>query len=86
MLSTMGPQVLAADELNFLEDTEGVLEARRRGVQVLCSAHGESLQGLSKRRGMETLWTERVFARFVLVEKAGQSLRVFDGTGKEMGG
>lgn len=86
MLSTMGPQVLAADELNFLEDTEGVLEARRRGVRVLCSAHGESLQGLTKRRGMETLWTERVFARFVLVEKAGQSLRVFDGTGKEMGG
>lgn len=86
MLSTMGPQVLAADELNFLEDTEGVLEARRRGVRVLCSAHGESLQGLIKRRGMETLWTERVFARFVLVEKAGQSLRVFDGTGKEMGG
>lgn len=86
MLSTMGPQVLAADELNFLEDAEGVLEARRRGVRVLCSAHGESLQGLTKRRGMETLWTERVFARFVLVEKAGQSLRVFDGTGKEMGG
>lgn len=86
MLSTMGPQVLAADELNFLEDTEGVLEARRRGVRVLCSAHGESLQGLTKRRGMETLWTERVFARFVLVEKAGKSLRVFDGTGKEMGG
>ncbi len=86
MLSTMGPQVLAADELNFLEDTEGVLEARRRGVRVLCSAHGESLQGLTKRRGMETLWTERVFARFVLVEKAGQSLRIFDGTGKEMGG
>lgn len=86
MLSTMGPQVLAADELNFLEDTEGVLEARRRGVRVLCSAHGESLQGLTKRRGMDTLWTERVFARFVLVEKAGQSLRVFDGTGKEIGG
>lgn len=86
MLSTMGPQVLAADELNFLEDAEGVLEARRRGVRVLCSAHGESLQGLTKRRGMETLWTERVFARFVLVEKAGKSLRVFDGTGKEMGG
>lgn len=84
MLNTMGPEVLAVDELNFLEDIEGVLEAGRRGVTVLCSAHGGSLQGLFHRRGMETLKAEGIFARYVLVEKAGSSLRVFDEGGKEM--
>lgn len=82
MLSTMGPQVLAVDELNFWEDVEGVLEACRRGVTVLCSAHGGSLQGLLQRKGMEAV--AGVFARFVLVEGAGSHLRVFDGEGKEL--
>lgn len=84
MLSTMGPQVLAADELNFREDVEGVLEACRRGVTVLCTAHGGSFQGLLRRRGMETLGAEGVFDRFVLVEEAGKRIRVFDGAGKEL--
>lgn len=84
MLNTMGPQVLAADELNDAADIEGVLEARRRGVTVLCTAHGGSLQGLLRRRGLEILREERVFERFVLVEGAGKSIRVFDGKGEEM--
>lgn len=82
MLSTMGPQVLAVDELNFSEDIAGVLEARRRGVTVLCTAHGGSLQGLFARKGMEKM--EGVFARFVLVEEAGSHLKVFDGKGEEL--
>lgn len=82
MLSTMGPQVLAVDELNFWEDVEGVLEACRRGVTVLCTAHGGSLQGLLQRKGMEAV--AGVFARFVLVEGAGSHLQVFDSEGKEL--
>ena len=71
LLSTMGPQVLAADELNLAEDVAAVLEAKSRGVQVLCTAHGGTFEELLHREGMSKLFAARTFARYVRLVGCG---------------
>ena len=72
LLSTMGPQVLAADELNLVSDVAAVMEARSRGVTVLCTAHGGAFEELLRREGMRTLFTARTFGRYVRLVGCGQ--------------
>ena len=72
LLSTMGPQVLAADELNLTSDVAAVLEARSRGVTVLCTAHGGTFEELLRREGMQRLFAARTFQRYVRLTGCGQ--------------
>ena len=82
LLSTMGPQVLAADELNLATDVAAVLEARSRGVTVLCTAHGGTFEELLCREGMERLFDAGTFQRYVRLVGCGQVDEVRDRAGK----
>lgn len=84
MLSTMSPQVLSADELNFLSDVKAVLEAKSRGVAVLCTAHGADLKGLLGREGMACLYKEQVFERYVILEGVGGIKEIRTGMGEKL--
>lgn len=81
LLSTMGPQVLAADELNLLSDVAAVLEAKSRGVEILCTAHGGTFEELLHREGMQKLFTARTFERYVRLTGCGQVREIRDGEG-----
>ena len=84
LLSTMGPQVLAADELNMVEDVAAVLEARSRGVTVLCTAHGGAFEELLHREGMQRLFKARTFDRYVRLTGCGGVDEVRDGEGDRL--
>ncbi len=84
LLSTMGPQVLAADELNLSTDVAAVLEARSRGVTVLCTAHGGTFRELLNREGMEKLFTARTFERYVRLTGCGKVEEIRDEKGAEL--
>ena len=84
LLSTMGPQVLAADELNLASDVASVLEAGSRGVTVLCTAHGGTFEELLRREGMEKLFTARTFERYVRLVGCGQVDEVRDEEGNRL--
>ena len=84
LLSTMGPQVLAADELNLATDVASVLEARSRGVTVLCTAHGGTFEELLHREGMERLFAARTFERYVRLVGCGQVDEVRDEEGNRL--
>ena len=84
LLSTMGPQVLAADELNLATDVASVLEARSRGVTVLCTAHGGTFEELLQREGMERLFAARTFERYVRLVGCGQVDEVRDEEGNRL--
>ena len=84
LLSTMGPQVLAADELNLGTDVASVLEARSRGVTVLCTAHGGTFEELLRREGMERLFAARTFERYVRLVGCGQVDEVRDEEGNRL--
>ena len=84
LLSTMGPQVLAADELNLTSDVAAVLEAKSRGVDVLCTAHGGSFEELLRREGMGRLFEGRTFQRYVRLTGCGQVQEIRDEEGKTL--
>ena len=71
LLATMSPQVLAADELNLSADVASVLEAKSRGVAVLCTAHGGTFEELLRREGMKRLFRARTFQRYVRLVGCG---------------
>ena len=84
LLSTMGPQVLAADERNLREDVAAVLEAKSRGVTVLCTAHGGTFEELLHRQGMRDLLEARAFGRYVRLVGCGQVDEIRDGEGEKL--
>ena len=84
LLSTMGPQVLAADELNLSADVAAVLEAKSRGVTVLCTAHGGTFEELLRREGMQRLFLARTFQRYVRLVGCGQIDEIRDEEGKRL--
>lgn len=84
LLSTMGPQVLAADELNLIEDVASVLEARSRGVAVLCTAHGGTFGELMHREGMKKLLDAGTFERYVRLVGCGQVDEIRNGEGETL--
>lgn len=81
IVSTLSPRVLAMDELNNARDALALLDARGKGVTVLATAHGASVETLRMRPAMRMLLREHVFDRIVLIEKTGRCKAVFDGSG-----
>lgn len=84
LLSTMGPQVLAADELNLVSDVAAVMEARSRGVTVLCTAHGGTFEELLRREGMQRLFAARTFGRYVRLTGCGKVDEIRDEEGNRL--
>ena len=84
LLSTMGPQVLAADELNLGADVASVLEVKSRGVTVLCTAHGGTFEELLRREGMQRLFTARTFERYVRLTGCGQVVEIRNEEGETL--
>ena len=84
LLSTMNPQVLAVDELNLASDVAAVLEARSRGVTVLCTAHGGAFEELLHREGMQRLFAARTFGRYVRLTGCGKVDEIRDEEGERL--
>lgn len=49
LIRSMGPQIIATDEIGGETDWNAVMEAMYSGVKVLLTAHGEELQDISPR-------------------------------------
>ena len=74
----------AAAELNLVSDVAAVLEAKSRGVDVLCTAHGGTFQELLRREGMGRLFEGRIFQRYVRLTGCGQVQEIRDEEGKTL--
>ncbi len=84
IVSTLSPGVLATDELNDARDAAALLDARGKGVIVLASAHGMSVEMLRLRPAIRLLLRERVFERIVVLEEVGKLKGVYDAEGSRL--
>jgi stage III sporulation protein AA len=84
IVSTLSPQILAMDELNNARDAEALLEARGKGVAVLATAHGGSVEELSMRPSMRMLLQEHVFQRIAVLHGLGRCKEVLDAEGNRV--
>ena len=88
LLRSMTPQILAADEIGMEADVFAIRAAAGSGCKVVASAHGDSIEELTRNPVLRTLWEERRFERYVCLEKQGSRFGVkaiYDCEGQIMG-
>jgi stage III sporulation protein AA len=66
-LRALSPEVLVTDEIGRKEDVAAIQEALYCGVKVLTTAHGSSLDELSRRPALGELIEEQAFGRYVVL-------------------
>lgn len=80
LLRSMGPSVIATDELGRAEDVRALEEVLNAGVRVIFTVHGSSLEELAARPALNYLFRLGVVERYVLLgreERAGIVKRIF---------
>lgn len=71
MIRSMSPEVLVVDEIGGEKDVQALMEAINAGVSVICSIHGQSLEELEKRPSLQSVFSQHVFQRMILLDKHG---------------
>lgn len=71
LLRGMNPQVIAMDEITQMGDVEAMIQAVGCGVALLATAHGETMEDLTRRPVYRALCQARVFRRVVLLHGRG---------------
>lgn len=64
---SMGPQVVATDEIGSPDDCRAVAEAALAGVAIIATAHGAGLADLTTNHGLGELVRQAVFQRIVVL-------------------
>lgn len=70
LLRSMGPQVIATDEIGRREDADALEEVLNAGVKILTTAHGSSLAELSERPVFSNLIRAKIFERIVILGRS----------------
>ncbi len=87
MIRSMGPEVLAADEIGTKEDLSAIRDALRSGVKILVTVHGDSLEDMKKKPILREMVEERMFGRYVVLgckPRPGTLAGVYDHLGQEL--
>lgn len=71
LLRGMGPEIIAMDEITQGRDIEAVTQVIGCGVGILATAHGESVESLSRRALYRELLDRQIFKNIVTIRKKG---------------
>lgn len=75
LLRSMSPQLLAADEITAPEDIAALSMAANCGVPILATAHGKTVEELTRRPLNKRLMEEKLFSQVVTIIRAGGKRR-----------
>ena len=67
MLRSMGPQILAVDEVGTRADLEALLYGMNCGCKILATAHGTSIGDIRRKPVLKDMARERLFSRYVVL-------------------
>jgi stage III sporulation protein AA len=70
LLRSMGPQVIAADEIGRREDVDAMEEVLNAGIKILITAHGSSLAELAERPVLSRLIRSKMIERYVVLGRS----------------
>ncbi len=86
-IRSMGPDIIATDELGDLDDVKAVEQVVNSGVKLLTTVHGDSFSDLSAKKNLRQLIEMNVFERYVILNKFGTGRwidNILDGLGKSI--
>lgn len=69
MIRSMSPDVLIVDEAGREDDSLAIMEAINAGIVLVMTIHGRDLNEVSKRPTVKRLLEEKVFDRFIELER-----------------
>jgi stage III sporulation protein AA len=75
-LRTLSPQVIACDEIGKEDDVDGILLSMNAGASILATAHGTSLQQVSRRKNIALLLQNQVFQWAVILHNGTKPCRI----------
>lgn len=81
-IRAMSPDIIAVDEIGSIKDVEAIHEALRAGIKLIATIHGSSLKEIMEKPSMKGLFKERVFERFILLDRSkgvGTIKEIIDG-------
>ncbi|MBQ9990774.1 MAG: stage III sporulation protein AA [Lachnospiraceae bacterium] len=67
LLRSMGPQVIAVDELGSMKEIKALFKLSGCGCSILATMHGRSLEEMGRKRMLKSLWKEKIFTRVLLL-------------------
>jgi stage III sporulation protein AA len=87
MIRSMSPDVLIADEIGRMEDSDAIMEAVNAGVQLMITVHGETYEDLWKRPSLRKMLEIGAFERFVELSRIkgpGTVKRILNHQGEDL--
>jgi stage III sporulation protein AA len=82
MVRSMGPNIIATDEIGSTEDARAIMTALSAGIGVVTTAHGCNVEDISLRQGLKELISSKAFGRIVILGRKdvpGVIKAVYDG-------
>ena len=84
LIRSMGPEVIAVDEIGTAEDVHAIEYAMHCGCKMLATVHADSMEELRKKPLFDQMVAEKRFERYVLLENrehVGQVEGIYDSIG-----
>lgn len=84
LIRSMGPEVIAVDEIGTVEDVHAIEYAMHCGCKMLATVHADSMEELRKKPLFDQMVVEKRFERYVLLENrehVGQVEGIYDSRG-----
>lgn len=84
LIRSMGPEVIAVDEIGTTEDVHAVEYAMHCGCRMLATVHADSMEELRRKPLIDQMVAKKQFERYILLgcqDHAGQVEGVFDSRG-----
>lgn len=76
-LRSMSPEVIAVDELGGSEDASSIEEMILCGCRVLGTMHGDCMEYIIRHSGMDRIYQNRLFHRYIFLQKQADGNRTF---------
>lgn len=70
MIRSMSPEIIAVDEIGSKDDAEAISEALRAGIRLIATIHGHSIEDVLTRLSIKSLFNERIFKRFIIMDNS----------------
>ncbi len=78
-IRSMGPQVIAVDELGTRADIEALFSVIRCGCNIFATIHGDDIHMLKRGSFLKEIVQEKVFERYIVIQNGQHDFLVYDG-------
>lgn len=79
VIRSMGPQVVAVDELGNTDDIDALFAVIRSGSSIFATIHGDSLESLKEKSFLKQVMDEKVFSRSIVIQNNRHDIEIFNG-------